>query len=183
MKKCGGGTKQWGSGMTSTHRSLLGSRRSFRWVDFTISFAIEHLAILSKLIHCIAICIANGVATRNSGAAVPTSSTTTSLQVTSWSSGTFPMISLLVPSFSFILMFFNRCRFSIHPTLVTHSGTSSMTRSEVVAPTPTTQTATMTVLDFFLCVVNFVMLIVCCTLWCLVPSNFVMHCYNCWIMI
>jgi hypothetical protein len=69
-------------------------------VDLAITFAIEHLAIFSKLIHGIATCIANGAAARNSGAIVPTSPTTTSLWVVSWSSGTFPIISLLVPSFS-----------------------------------------------------------------------------------
>jgi hypothetical protein len=66
---------------------------SFRLVDLTISFAIEHLAILSKL-HCITTCIANGAAARNPGAAVPASPTTTSLRVTSWSSGTFSIISV-----------------------------------------------------------------------------------------
>jgi hypothetical protein len=65
--------------MTSTLRPSLSSRRSFRLVDLTISFAIEHLAILSKLIHCIATCIANGAIARNSDIAVPTSPTTTSL--------------------------------------------------------------------------------------------------------
>jgi hypothetical protein len=93
-------TKQWGSGTTSTRRPSLNSRRSFRLVNLTISFTIKHLAIFSKLIHCIATCITNGVAARNSGAAIPTYPTTTSLQVASWSSGMFPIISLLVPSFS-----------------------------------------------------------------------------------
>jgi hypothetical protein len=149
--------------MTSTLRPSLNSKLSFILVDLTISCAIEHLTILSKLIYCIATCIANDAATRNLGAAVSTFSTTTSLQVTSWSSGICTIISLLVPSFSFILMFFNRCSFFIHLTPVTHSETSSTTRPEVLAPTLTTQTATTTVLDCFLCVVNFVM-IVCCTL-------------------
>jgi hypothetical protein len=72
----------------------------------------------------------------------------------------FPIISLSVPSFSFILMFFNQCRFSIHPTLITHS-------TEIVASTPTTQTATETVLECFLCVVKFVMngCVVLCDAW------------------
>jgi hypothetical protein len=48
--------------------------------------------MLSKLIHCIAICIANDTAPRNSNAAIPSSPTTTSLQVTSWSLGMFPII-------------------------------------------------------------------------------------------
>jgi hypothetical protein len=65
--------------MTSTLRPSLNSKLSFRLVDLTISFSIEDLAILSKLIHCIATCIANGTAARNSSAAVPTSPTTTSL--------------------------------------------------------------------------------------------------------
>jgi hypothetical protein len=54
--------------MTSTLRPSLNSKLSFRLVDLTISFSIEHLAILSKLIHYIATCIANGAVTRNSGA-------------------------------------------------------------------------------------------------------------------
>jgi hypothetical protein len=61
-------------------------------VHLTISFTIEHLAIISKLIHCMATCIANGAAAKTSNAAVPTSPTTTSLQVTSWSSCTFHII-------------------------------------------------------------------------------------------
>jgi hypothetical protein len=81
-----------GSGMTCTRQPSLSSRRSFRLVDLTISFTIEHLAIFSKLIHCIATCIANGAAARNSGATVQTSPTTTSLRVTSWSSGAFLII-------------------------------------------------------------------------------------------
>jgi hypothetical protein len=101
--------KQWGNEMTSTHRPSLNNRWSFRLVDLTISFAIEHLAIFSKLIYCIATCIANGTASINSGAAVPTSPTTTSLRVASWSSGTFYIISLLVPSFSCV---FNHACFS-----------------------------------------------------------------------
>jgi hypothetical protein len=64
-------------------RPSLSSKLSFRLVDLTISFAIEHLVIFSKLIHYIATCIANDVAVRNSGATVPTSPTTTSLQATS----------------------------------------------------------------------------------------------------
>jgi hypothetical protein len=78
--------------MSSMLRPLLSSRRCFRLVYLTISFAIEHLAILLKLIHCIATCIENGVAARTSNSVVPTSPSTTSLQVTSWSSGTFPII-------------------------------------------------------------------------------------------
>jgi hypothetical protein len=118
--------------MTFTCRSLLSSRRSFRLVNLTISFVIEHLAIFLKLIHCIAICIANGAAARNLGAAVPTSSTTTSL-----SNSLFPIISLSVPSFSFISMFFNQRKFFIHPALITHNRTRSTTRLEIVVPNPT----------------------------------------------
>jgi hypothetical protein len=80
--------------MTSILRPSLSSKLSFRLVDLTISFAIEHLAILSKLIHCIETCIANGTAVRNSDTTVPSSSTTTSLWVTSWSSGSFSIISV-----------------------------------------------------------------------------------------
>jgi hypothetical protein len=58
-------------------RTSLSSRRYFRLVDLTISFTIEHIAILSKVIHCIATRIANGVAARISNAAVPISPTTT----------------------------------------------------------------------------------------------------------
>jgi hypothetical protein len=79
--------------MTSMLKPSLSSKLSFRLVDLTISFAIEHLVILSKL-HCITTCIANGAAARNPGAAVPTSPTTTSLRITSWSFGTFPIISV-----------------------------------------------------------------------------------------
>jgi hypothetical protein len=78
--------------MTSTFRPSLNKKLSFRLVDLTISFTIEHLAILSKLIHCIAIYIENGAATRNSGAAIPTSPTTTSLRVASCNSSMFPII-------------------------------------------------------------------------------------------
>jgi hypothetical protein len=139
--------------MTSTLKPSLNSKLSFRLVDLTISFSIEHLAILSKLIHCIAICIANGTAARNSGATIPTYPTTTSFWAASWSSGTFTIISLSVPSFSFIfVLFFNRCRFTIHPSLVTHSRTRPTTCPEVVVPNPTSQTtATPARLDFFSC--------------------------------
>jgi hypothetical protein len=127
----------------------LSNKLSFRLVDLTISFSIEHLAILSKLIHCITTCIANGTTTRNSGVIVLTSSITTSHRATSWTSGTFSVISLSVPSFSFIfVLLFNRCRFTIHPTLVTHSRTSSTAHPEVVVPTPTSQMTAR--LDFFL---------------------------------
>jgi hypothetical protein len=147
--------------------------RSFRLVDLTISFAIEHLTIFSKLIHCIATCIANGAATINSGAAVPTSLTTTSLRVTSWSSGTFPIIRVF-QFFSFF-MFFNRCRFFIHPAPITHSQTSLTARPEVVVHTSTNQTMTTPArLDFFLvvcdaCVAMYVVYYV---------INYVMHEYN-----
>jgi hypothetical protein len=92
--------------MTSMLRPSLNSKLSFRLVDLTISFSIEHLAILLKLIHCIATCIANGAAARNSGAGVLTSLTTTSLWAASWGSGMFSIISLFVPSFLFIFMLF-----------------------------------------------------------------------------
>jgi hypothetical protein len=59
--------------MTSTHRPSLSCRRSFRLVHLTISFTIEHLVILSKLIHCIATYIANGTVARNSNVIVSTS--------------------------------------------------------------------------------------------------------------
>jgi hypothetical protein len=133
--------------MTSTLRPSLSSKLSFMLVDLTISFCIKHLAVLLKVFHCITTCIANGAAARNSCAVVPTSLTTTSLRVASWSSGTFPIISLSVSSFSFIFMlFFNRCRFTMHPALVTYSRMSSTGRPEVVVPTPTSQT--MAQLDF-----------------------------------
>jgi hypothetical protein len=160
MKKWGGGTKsrgsntmQCGSGMTSTLRPSLNSKLSFKLVDLTILFSIEHLSILSKLIHCIAICIVNGTVARNSGVAVPTSPTTTSLRAASWSSGTFSIISLSIPSFLFIFMlFFNWCRFTIHPSLITHSRTRPTTHPEVVVSNPTSQTmVTLSRLDFFSC--------------------------------
>jgi hypothetical protein len=86
--------------MTSTLRPSLNNNLSFRLIDLTISFSIKHLAILLKLIHCLAICIANDATSRNSGVTVPTSHTTTSLWTASWSFGMFPIISLSVSSFS-----------------------------------------------------------------------------------
>jgi hypothetical protein len=86
-------------GMTSTLRPSLNSKLYFKLVDLTISFSIDHLTILSKLIHCIATCIANGVAAGNSGAVIPTFPTTTSFQATSWSFSTFTIISLFIPLF------------------------------------------------------------------------------------
>jgi hypothetical protein len=59
--------------MTSTLKPLLSSILSFRLVDLTISFVVEHLVILSKLIHCIATCTANDAVARKSDTAVPTS--------------------------------------------------------------------------------------------------------------
>jgi hypothetical protein len=82
MKKCGAGMKSRGSGTTSTLRPSLSSKLLFRLVDLTISFANDHVAN-KVLIHCIATCIANGAITRNSGATVPSSPTTTSLRVAS----------------------------------------------------------------------------------------------------
>jgi hypothetical protein len=148
--------------MTSMLRPSFNNKLSFRLVDLTILFSIKHLAILSKLIYCIATCIANGAAARNSGATVPTSPTTTSLRAASWSSGMFTIISLFIPSFLFIFMlFFNRCRFTIHPSLVTHSRTRPTTRPEVVVPNPTSQaTATPARLDFFSC--NLLVIYVTC---------------------
>jgi hypothetical protein len=136
--------------MTSTLKSSLNSKLSFRLViDLTISFSIEHLAILSKLIHCIATCITNDTTARNSCGAVPTSPTTTPLRAAYWSTYTVSIISLSVPLFSFIFMlFFNRCRFTVHPSLVTHSRTGSMACPWVVVPTPTSRMTTH--IDFFL---------------------------------
>jgi hypothetical protein len=45
-EKCGGGMKSRGSRMTSALRRSLNSKLSVKLVDLTISFAIEHLAIL-----------------------------------------------------------------------------------------------------------------------------------------
>jgi hypothetical protein len=69
--------------MTSTLSHSLNNKLSFRLVDLTISLSIEHLAILSKLIHYIATCVVNGAVARNLSAAVLTSPTTTSLRVAS----------------------------------------------------------------------------------------------------
>jgi hypothetical protein len=85
----GSGTRHWGSGTSTTLRPYLSSRQCFRLVDLIISITIEHLAILSKLIHCIATCIANSAAGRISSIAIPISPTTTSLRFASWSSSTF----------------------------------------------------------------------------------------------
>jgi hypothetical protein len=92
--------KSRGSGTTFMLRPSLSSKLSFRLVDLTISFAIDHLAN-KLLIHCIATCIANGTAARNLGVAVPSSPTTTSLWVASWSSDTFPIFSV------FLLLYFD----------------------------------------------------------------------------
>jgi hypothetical protein len=78
--------------MSSTLKPSLSNRQSFRLVHLTILFAIEHLAILSKLIHCILTCIANGATVRSPNATVVASPTTTSLRVASWSSGRFHII-------------------------------------------------------------------------------------------
>jgi hypothetical protein len=88
----GSETRQWGSGTSTTLRPYLSSRRCFRLVDLIISFTIKHLAIPSKLIHCITTCIANSRAARISSAAVPTSPTTTSLLFVSWILGMFRII-------------------------------------------------------------------------------------------
>jgi hypothetical protein len=95
-------------------------------------------------------------------------------------------LNFLGHSFRFILMFFNWCRVSIRHRSVNHSRTSSTTRREVVAATPTTQTKTV-LLDWFrqkinfvigCCVVNFV--IGCCVLL-LVGITVIFVCYvkNC----
>jgi hypothetical protein len=62
----------------------------------------------------------------------------------------FISFDFLGHSFRFILMFFNRYRFSILHRPVNHSRTSSTARQEVVAATPTTQTM-MVLLDWLLC--------------------------------
>jgi hypothetical protein len=110
---------------------------SFRLVNYFICYR-AHINTFKT--NCIATCIANGAAVRNSVATVATSPTTTFLQAASTSSGTFPIIRLSVSSFLFIfLLFFNRCSLFIHPAPVTHSGTSLTTHTEVV-PTPSSQT-------------------------------------------
>jgi hypothetical protein len=135
--------------MTSTLMPSLNSKLSFRLVDLTISFAIEHLGILSKLIHWIATNIENDTAVRNSGAAFPTSPTTTSLRVASWSSGTSSIISV------FQLLHFD----VLYSMQVWHTPSSDHSQPneldgtpcrEVVAPTPTTQTMATVWLDVFL---------------------------------
>jgi hypothetical protein len=136
MKKCGDGMNFRGSGMTST----LSNKLSFKLVDLTILFAIDHLAN-KLLIHCITTCIANGVAVRNSSAAV--SSSPPPLPHFGSPLGALVRFLSLVSFSSFILMFFTRCRFFIHCHPVTHIRTSSTARREVVAPTPTTQTTVM----------------------------------------
>jgi hypothetical protein len=110
---------------------------SFRLVNYFIRYR-AHINTLKT--NCIPTCIANGAVARNSVAAVATSPTTTSLQVASTSSGTFSIIRLSVSAFLFIfLLFFNRCSSFVHMAPVTHSGTSSTARPEVV-PTLTSQT-------------------------------------------
>jgi hypothetical protein len=119
---------------------------SFRLVNYFIRYRVH---INTFKTNCIATCITNGIAARNSVATVATSPTTTSLRAATRSFGTFSIIRLSVFSFLFIfLLFFNRCSLFVHPALVTHSRMSSKARLEVV-PTPTSQTTAtpMTRLD------------------------------------
>jgi hypothetical protein len=143
--------------MTTTPRPSPNNSLSFRLVNLTISFAYQSLKT-----NCIATCIANGAAARNSGAAVRTSPTITSLRATSTGSGKFPIIRLSVSSFFFIfILFFNRCRLFIHPALVTHNQMSLMACLEVVETTPTSQTTAIPVrLDLFLVIVVLTVIVV-----------------------
>jgi hypothetical protein len=153
MKSRGSGTnsrgrnmKQWASKMTTMPRHSSNSSLSFRLVNYFIRCRVH---INTFKTNCITTCIANDAVARNSVAAIATSPTTTSLRAASTSSGTFPITRLSVSSFLFIfLLFFNQCSLFVHPAPITHSGTNSTARPEVV-PTLTSQmTATpMTRLD------------------------------------
>jgi hypothetical protein len=128
--------------MTTTHRHSPSSSLSFSLVNYFIRYQ-AHINTFKT--NCIPTCIANGATSRNSVAAVATSPTTTFLRAGSTSSGTFSIIRLLVSSFLFIsLLFFNRCNLFVHPAPVTHSGTSLMTRPEVVHTSTSQTTATPT---------------------------------------
>jgi hypothetical protein len=159
MKSRGSGTnskgcnmKQWDSGTTTTPKHSPSNSLSFRLVNY---FTHYQAYINTFKTNCIATCLANGAAARNLVAAVATSPTTTSLQASSTSSGTFPIIRHSVSSFLFFfLLFFNRCSLFLLPAPVTHSGTSSTAHPEVV-PTPTSQTTVtpMTQLDLWFIIV------------------------------
>jgi hypothetical protein len=105
-------------------------------------------------------------------------------RVASWNSGTFSIISLSVPLFSFIFMFFHWCRFSIHLAPVTHSWMSLTARPEVVVPTLTSQTtATPLRLDFFLVLTIYVIHVLQCV-WCTMCCfglTAIIVCYNCYV--
>jgi hypothetical protein len=121
---------------TTMSRHSPNNSLSFRLVNYFIRYR-PHINTFKT--NFIPTCIANCAAARNSVAAVATSPTTTSLQAASTSFDTFPIIRLSLSLFLIIfLLFFNRCSLFVHPALVTHSGTSSMTLSEIV-PTPTSQ--------------------------------------------
>jgi hypothetical protein len=139
MKKWDSGMKQWGSGMSSTLRPSLSSRWCFRLVDLTISFTIKHLAILQ-------------MPQFQPPPPLPHFGSPLGAQVRFISFEFFR---------SFILMFFNRCRFSIHHRSVNHSRTSSMTHWEVVAATPTNQMM-MALLDCLLCCKSWLVVVLCC---------------------
>jgi hypothetical protein len=116
--------------MTTTPRHSPNSNLSFRLVNYFIRYRVH---INTFKTNCIATCITNDVAVRNSVATVATSPTTTSLRAVSTSFGTFSIIRHSVSSFLFIfLLFFNRCNLFLHPTLITHSGMSSMACPEAV---------------------------------------------------
>jgi hypothetical protein len=138
--------------MTTMPRPSPNNSLYFRLVNYFIRYR-AHINTFKT--NYIATCIANGATVRNSGVVVPTSPTTTSLQATSTSSDTFLIIRLSVSSFFFIfILFFNRCRLFIHPTLFTHNRTSLTAHPDVVVPSPTSQTmATLARLDFFLVIV------------------------------
>jgi hypothetical protein len=65
-------------------------------VSWVISLTIQHLAIFSKLIHCITACKATSTMARNWRDIVATSSATTSFRFTSWSSSTFRIIQVFM---------------------------------------------------------------------------------------
>jgi hypothetical protein len=98
--------RQWGEAMRQWdeyYSQALAQQLVMLQVSWLISVTIKHLSILSKLIYCITIGIANSAAARNSSVAVPTSPTTTSLRIISWSSCTFRIIWVfqVIPLHSF----------------------------------------------------------------------------------
>jgi hypothetical protein len=121
--------------MTTTPRHSLSSCLSLKLVNYFIRYR-AHINTFKT--NCITICIANGAAARNSVATVATSLNTTPFGLPLQAPVYFLSLDFQFLHFYSFLLFFNRCSLFVHPAPVTHSGTSSTARLEVV-PTPTSQ--------------------------------------------